>query len=204
MAARVDLSDDIASSAVKTWIANMMVVDQNPRAVSFELPAPERLDPMSPKYDPKMTVRAAPVLFGRVASICAEAVTKPSGEEPYNAFHATLPTDREIALVTMWTEEASSEGLADSWLQDADAWRELVAAMHKCGCTRHWKLPAEPRSEGQRNGPSARTDDEHRMNQDGLADTEPVCVTRAGDAANAAAEPNKRISDLTMVTSHGP
>ena len=90
-------------------------------------------------YDPEATGAASPALHWRVVSSCAGFATPASGEELYHALHAETPTGRQKALVAMWTQEATDGEVLRGWVQAAYTFRELVAAMHRCGCTRNWE-----------------------------------------------------------------
>ena len=147
-AAKTRLGHPVARGAEITWIGNTIIVRQDHRAIPWELPrpeafsdrhAPEHVRRLLPNYEPKETGRAAPVLRWRVTSSCAGYSRKASGAELYDALHAQQPTPRQEALVAMWTSEASDGEVLRGWAQGAYTFKELVAAMHRCGCTRNWQ-----------------------------------------------------------------
>lgn len=137
----------VAESAAIAWLDGMRIVRHDERGIAYPLPPPETVTggaapqcarTMHTRYDPCRTGPHARVLAGRVASSTAGWVEPPSGQELYHALHARTPTSRQKALVSMWVKEATDAELIEGWVEKAYTPRVLVAAMHRCGCTRDW------------------------------------------------------------------
>ena len=147
-AAEKVFGEPVARGAEITWLDDMIIVRQDRRAIPCKLArpeafshrrAPKHLKQILPDYDPKATGPAARVLRRRVGSSCAGYAAKATATELYEALHAEMPTPRQKALVSMWTNEATDGEILRGWVQDAYTFRELIAAMHRCECTRNWE-----------------------------------------------------------------
>ena len=68
-------------------------------------------------------------------SSCAGWKRRPTASEFYDAVRADEPTERQDAIVRMWGSEASLADLLEAWAQQAYTFRQLVAALHRAGCT---------------------------------------------------------------------
>ena len=67
----------------------------------------------------------------RISSSCCGWVTRPTSMEFYDAVHSEMPTERQRALIRMWTKEARPDEIVLAWAEEVYTVRELVAAIHR-------------------------------------------------------------------------
>ena len=77
--------------------------------------------------------RESRALLDVVNGSCQGWRTPPTGAELYDAFRATAPTTRQLALIRTWFVECELLQLVEAWTQQAYTARQLVAAIHRAG-----------------------------------------------------------------------
>ena len=88
-------------------------------------------DAYLPGHDPSAIRARSSTVDSRISSSCCGWVTEPTSAEFYDAIHARAPTQRQRALIRMWTKEARSDEIVLAWAEEVYTVRELVAAIHR-------------------------------------------------------------------------
>ena len=85
--------------------------------------------------DPDETLaRSSPTVRRRLASSCAGwPAPHPTSEELYDALRANAPTERETAIIGVWTDEATEEEIVDAWNDNVYSWSILARGMRTIG-----------------------------------------------------------------------
>lgn len=78
--------------------------------------------------------RASTTVRRRLASSCAGwPAPHPTSEELYDALRAETPTERQRAVIGVWTDEATEEEIVDAWTENVYSWSMLAKAMRLIG-----------------------------------------------------------------------
>ena len=72
----------------------------------------------------------------RLGFSCGGWKRPPSSEEFYAAVRAESPDERQRAILDVWSNEAEDIEVLDAWTEHAYTFRELAAALERCGITR--------------------------------------------------------------------
>lgn len=110
-----------------------------PEAFSDEL-APASYFDWWPRHIRGRKGRTSEAVTRRIVSSCAGWPRRPNASEFYDAVRAQQPTADQKALVSMWAVEATRIDLFDAWGEHVYTWRMLVAALHRAGPLRTYRL----------------------------------------------------------------
>lgn len=91
-----------------------------------------------PGHDPSAIRAQSSVVDSRLSSSCSGWVTQPTSAEFYDAIHAETLTERQCALIRVWTKEARPDEIVLAWAEEVYTVRELVAAIHRARADHPW------------------------------------------------------------------
>lgn len=78
--------------------------------------------------------RLSPAVRGRLASSCAGwPAPHPTSVEFYEALRVDRPTERQQAVIEVWTDEASEDDVVQAWFENVYSWGMLARACRRSG-----------------------------------------------------------------------